>query len=189
MVTVKRGTGTDTAPAPERSAPSCRVWAIARISLGWILLWTFLDGTFAFGFPTGRAQDGTIDFFGDAAWISGGSPTGMLEMAAKGPFAEFYRDIAGTAWLDWLFMSIFLVAGVALILGIGMRIAAGIGAALLVVAWTAVSIWPVSNPFMSEYLFYALVLVGLATVNAGDTWGFGEKWGETRLVRNHPILR
>ena len=177
-------------PLVELSAPKThRMWAVTRISLGWLLLWTFLDGTLALGFPTGRASDGTIDYFGDAAWVNGGSPTSMLETAAEGPFAGFFRDIAGEAWLDWLLMSIFLVAGLALILGIGTRIAATAGAVVFVVAWMAVSIWPPDNPFMSPYLIYAMVLVGLAYTDAGDTWGLGTRWSRTRLVRKSPIFR
>lgn len=165
-----------------------RMRALTRISLGWILLWTFLDETFALGFPTGRAGDGTIDYLGDAAWVSGGSPTAMLEMAAKGPFAGFFRDIAGEAWLDWLFMSVFLVAGLALILGVATRIAARAGAAVFLVAWTAVSIWPLDNPFMSQYLIYAIVLLALSFTDAGNTWGLGNLWGRTRLVRDYPVF-
>ena len=41
------------------------VWAITRISIGWIFLWAFLDKTFGWGFATPAGK----------AWISGGSPT------------------------------------------------------------------------------------------------------------------
>lgn len=166
-----------------------RLLAVTRISLGWVLLWTFLDSTFALGFPTGRISDGGIDYFGDAAWISGGSPTAMLEMAAKGPLAGFFRNIAGEAWLDWLFMSVFLVAGLALVLGVATRLAARAGAALFLVAWLAVSIWPSDNPFMGQYLVYAVVLAALSTLDVGDTWGLGDWWRRTRLVHRYPILR
>ena len=70
-----------------------------RTALGWTFLWAFLDKTFALGFATGRAEDGTIDFLGDAAWISGGSPTaGFLTFATGGPFAGFFQSFAGPAW-------------------------------------------------------------------------------------------
>jgi thiosulfate dehydrogenase [quinone] large subunit len=63
------------------------------------------------------------------------------------------------------------VVGLALIFGTGMRIAASAGSALWVVAWAAVSIWLVANPFLKEYLICAVALVGIALLNAGDTWG------------------
>jgi thiosulfate dehydrogenase [quinone] large subunit len=34
-----------------------------------------------------------------------------------------------------------------------------------------------------------MVLIGLAAVNAGDTWGLGKQWANTGLVRSYPILR
>lgn len=188
MRTLTEKAEVSTPPGSQGNRLSGKAFALVRIGIGWIFLWTFLDATFALGFPTGRAEDGAIDYFGNTAWIGGASPTAMLEMAAKGPFAGFYADIAGTMWLDWLFMSMFLVVGLALIVGVATRLAAIAGAALMVVAWSAVSIWPVSNPFLGEYLFYGLVLAALATVNAGDTWGLGKQWGATRLVRNRPFL-
>ncbi|MEU4541590.1 hypothetical protein AB0G15_42860, partial [Streptosporangium sp. NPDC023825] len=44
-----------TTQAVERPAvrrPADYVWAIARIGLGWIFLWAFLDKTFGWGFAT-----------------------------------------------------------------------------------------------------------------------------------------
>lgn len=172
-----------------RSSALDKVWAVTRISLGWVFLWAFLDKTFALGFATGRAEDGSIDFMGDAAWISGGSPTnGFLSFGTKGPFAEFFQSFAGAAWADWLFMLGLLGIGVALILGIGMRIGAVAGAVMLVLMWMASAIWPDNNPFMDDHLIYAMVLIGLAMADAGKTWGLGRWWQQTELVEKYPIL-
>jgi thiosulfate dehydrogenase [quinone] large subunit len=54
-------------------------------------------------------------------------------------------------------MTGLLGIGVALILGIGMRLAAAAGALLTVLMWTAV-LPPASNPFMGDHLIYAAVL-------------------------------
>jgi thiosulfate dehydrogenase (quinone) large subunit len=43
--------------------------------------------------------------------------------------------------------------------------------------------------FMDDHLIYAVVLIGLALVGAGDTLGFGKLWGNTKLVRTYPILK
>src|SRR5688500_1789811 len=96
------------------SAKAARyVFAGLRLALGWTFLWAFLDKTFGLGFAT---ED-------KAAWINGGHPTeGFLKFAATGPFKEFYNGIAGAAWADWLFMIGLLGIGLALTLGIGMRI-------------------------------------------------------------------
>src|SRR5690606_25582728 len=78
--------------------------------------------------------------------------------------------------------------GAALLLGVGMRIAAASGALLLVLMWTAV-LPPENNPFMDDHLIYAILLVGLALVKAGDTLGLGRWWSETRLAKRCAILK
>ncbi len=63
-----------------------------RIAFGFTFLWAFFDKLLALGFSTGRAEDGTVDRFGDAAWIHGGNPTlGFLKFGADGPFKSFYN--------------------------------------------------------------------------------------------------
>ncbi|WP_428965353.1 hypothetical protein [Micromonospora fluostatini] len=155
------------------------VFAAVRIALGWTFLWAFLDKTFGLGFAT-EAKD---------AWLNGGSPTrGFLTFGAAGPFQGLYQDIAGAAWADWLFMAGLAGIGVALLLGIGMRVAAVAGGLLYVLMWTAV-LPPENNPFMDEHLINAAVLAGLALVNAGDTLGLGRAWAALPLVRRLPWLR
>jgi thiosulfate dehydrogenase (quinone) large subunit len=154
-----------------------RIFAATRISLGWVFLWAFLDKTFGLGFATERAD----------AWVDGGSPTyGFLTFGTNGPFADAFGSIAGAAWADWLFMVGLLGIGVALIAGVGMKIAAVSGAVMMVLMWAAA--FPVNNPFMDDHIVYALVLVGLALARAGRTWGFGERWSRTAIVRRFPVL-
>jgi thiosulfate dehydrogenase [quinone] large subunit len=164
--------------------------AALRLSLGWVFLWAFLDKAFALGHETGaNPETGAIDYFGPAAWIHGGSPTaGFLGFATKGPLAGLYQDLAGNAVIDWLFMLALLGIGVALILGIGMRIAAVSGAALLVLMWSAV-LPPANNLFMDDHIVYALVLVLLALLGAGRTWGLGTRWEHLPVVRDHAFLQ
>jgi thiosulfate dehydrogenase [quinone] large subunit len=164
--------------------------AVTRLSLGWVFLWAFLDKTFALGFATGRdAETDAVDRFGDAAWINGGSPTeGFLKFGADGPFKGFYNDIAGAAWADWLFMLGLLGIGVALTLGVGMRIAAAAGALLYVLMWTVV-LPPENNPVLDEHLLGAVTLVALAMFHAGDTWGLGRWWSQQPIVKKYPVLR
>jgi thiosulfate dehydrogenase [quinone] large subunit len=155
------------------------VWATARLALGWIFLWAFLDKTFGLGHETAGKQ----------AWIHGGGPAqGFLKMGTKGPFAGFYHSIAGATWADWLFMIGLAGIGAALILGIGMRIAATAGTLLMVMMWSAV-LPPENNTFLDDHLIYALVIVGLALVSAGHTLGLGRWWSSTALVRKFPILK
>lgn len=171
------------------SVSAQRALAVLRIGFGLTFLWAFLDKTFALGFATGTAEDGTVDRFGDAAWINGGSPTeGFLAFGADGPFKDFYNSIAGAAWADWLFMIGLLGIGIALILGVGMRIAAVSGALLYVLMWTVV-LPPENNPVIDDHLLGAVSLIALALVHAGDTWGLGRWWSRTGAVKRFPVLR
>ena len=164
--------------------------ALTRISLGWIFLWAFLDKTFALGMETGKnAETGAVDRFGDAAWIHGGSPTeGFLKFGADGPFKGFYNSIGGTAFADWGFMIGLLCIGLALIFGVGMRVAATAGVVMYLLMFT-VALPPANNPLIDEHILGALTLVALGLLNAGSTWGLGHWWSRTEIVKSNPVLR
>lgn len=162
----------------QTSAARC-LWAATRLGLGWVFLWAFLDKTFGLGHDT----------TGEQAWLHGGHPTqGFLKFGTKGPLAGLYRHLTGVTVVDWLFMIGLAAVGAALILGIGMRITAAAGALLMVMMWSAV-LPPAGNPFMDDHLIYALLLIGLAMVGAGDALGLGRWWRSTGLVRSLPILK
>jgi len=155
------------------------VLAALRLSLGWVFLWAFLDKTFGLGHETASAQ----------AWINGGSPTkGFLANGATGPFTDFYHSIAGATWADWLFMAGLLGIGVALILGVAMRIAATAGAVLLIMMWTVV-LPPANNVFMDDHIIYGMILVALALAGAGMTFGLGKYWERLALVSRYGVLK
>jgi thiosulfate dehydrogenase [quinone] large subunit len=182
---ITRHGGPVSAPAaqPVGEAPAQKaaryVFAVARLALGWTFLWAFLDKLFGLGHGTASAK----------AWINGGSPTkGFLANSPTGPFESFYHSFAGAAWADWLFMLGLAGIGAALILGIGMRVAAAAGAALMVMMWAAV-LPPESNVFMDDHLVYAVVLVGLALIGAGNTLGLGKLWSNAELVKRNPWLK
>ncbi|WP_422741818.1 DoxX family membrane protein [Micromonospora sp. WMMD754] len=179
--TIERTPAATIAPAAEtpRQKATRYVWAGLRLALGWTFLWAFLDKMFGLGHETPAKN----------AWINGGSPTkGFLGNAVAGPFADIYHDIAGAAWADWLFMLGLLGIGVALLLGIGTRIAAATGGLLLVLMWTAV-LPPENNPFMDDHLIYAGLLAGLALVGAGNTLGLGRAWAKLPLIQRLPWLK
>ena len=166
-----------------------RALALLRIGFGLTFLWAFFDKLLALGFHTGYDQDGNLDRFGDAAWINGASPTeGFLKFGADGPFKDFYNSIGGTFWADWLFMLGLLGIGLALTLGIGMRLAAAAGALLYLLMWTVV-LPPENNPVLDDHILGAITMVVLAAFYAGDTWGLGKTWAKIRLVKDNPVLR
>lgn len=184
--------GTEQAPLDTRhltlTTGARRVLAALRIGFGITFLWAFFDKLLALGFSTGRDETGAVDRFGDAAWINGSSPTeGFLSFGSSGPLAGFYQSIAGAAWADWLFMLGLLGIGLALLLGVGMRIAVAAGAVLYVMMWS-VALPPENNPVIDDHLLSALAMVALALTHSGETWGLGRRWTSTRLVRENPAL-
>ncbi len=187
MATIAHGTGSVAAQprAATKAASGIReqsiryVQAGLRLALSWVFLWAFLDKLFGLGHETTSK----------AAWINGGHPTqGFLKFSATGPFTGFYHSIAGDAWADWLFMIGLIAIGLALLIGVGMRIAAVSGTLLLVLMWSVV-LPPANNVFMDDHLIYAGLLVLLALANAGDTLGLGRWWGRTALVSRNPWLK
>jgi thiosulfate dehydrogenase (quinone) large subunit len=185
-------TGVTTVTAPETTAQRWTryIAATIRLSLGWTFLWAFIDKAFALGHDTGvDPKTGAVDYFGSAAWIRGGSPTqGFLGFATKGPLAGFYQNLAGNPVIDWLFMLGLLGIGVALMLGVGMRLAAVSGTVLLVMMWSAV-LPPANNLFMDDHLVYALTLGLLALIGAGKTFGLGKQWERIPFVQKHGWLK
>ena len=158
-----------------------RALALARLSTGFIFLWAFLDKTFGLGYSTPS----------DRAWINGGEPSqGFLNSpAVVGPFKDFFASIASPA-TDVLFMLGMLAVGVAVMAGMGVRVAAVAGSLIMFLMWVAE--WPMeagTNPFMDYHIIYALVLVVVAYTLAGDTWGLGKWWANLPIVKNNGWLR
>jgi thiosulfate dehydrogenase [quinone] large subunit len=153
-------------------------FAIVRILLAIEFLWAFLDKTFGLGIATPAER----------AWISGGSPTTGYLSNVEGTFGDFFGSLAGSVVIDWLFMLGLLGVGLALLLGIGMRVAAVSGAAMMLLMWLA-SLPLENNPFVDYHLVDAVLLIGLAAVAAGDTLGLGRRWADMDLVQRFPWLR
>ncbi len=154
-------------------------WGILRIALGWSFFWTFIDKTFGLGFATTAEK----------AWIAGGSPTaGFLTHSTKGPLTDLYQGIAGNPLVDCLFMFGLLLMGLALMLGIGVRIAGYAGALLMLMIYTAGFMPPKHNPFLDYHVIYFILLLGFAMTRAGHTLGFGKHWSELALVKKFRFL-
>jgi thiosulfate dehydrogenase [quinone] large subunit len=185
----QRGTQTEAAPGAIITTGAAKFLAVFRMVLGFEFLWAFLDKTFGLGYATPSAR----------AWINGGSPTkGFLSNVAVGPFESTFHTIAGAAWADWLFMAGLLGIGIALILGIGLRIAAVSGTLMMLLMWAAE--WPLArftsagepsmstNPIVDYHIIYALALIALALTYAGHTWGLGTLWARLPFVKRNRWL-
>ena len=155
-----------------------RVLAVLRLATGFIFLWAFLDKTFGLGYSTPT----------DRAWINGGTPSQgfLLGDAVVGPLKPFFASIASPA-SDVLFMIAMLGIGVAVMLGIGLRVSAVVGSFVLLAMWLAE--WPIgmgtgsTNPIVNYHVIYALSLTVIAVLHAGDTWGAGLPWQRLALIR------
>ncbi len=166
------------------SLPGARqALAVLRIATGFIFLWAFLDKTFGLGFSTPTER----------AWINGGTPSqGFLgSEAVSGPLQPFFAGIASPA-TDILFMIGMLGIGLAVVLGIGLRVSAVAGSIIMVLMYLAE--WPYAanaastNPLVDYHIIYALALIVVAVTSAGDTWGFGRQWRSLPIVRSQPWL-
>ncbi|MEK7184481.1 MAG: hypothetical protein AAB701_03120 [Patescibacteria group bacterium] len=154
------------------------VWALLRMTMGWMFFWAFLDKIWGLGFAT-TAGNG---------WLNGVSPTnGFLSHATKGPFVSLFQAMAGNPVVDWLFMLGLLGIGVALMLGIGVRIAGYSGIAMMILMFLAL-LPPTNNPIIDEHIIYALVFALFTQLPVGDTWGLGEFWKSTDIVKRYPFL-
>ena len=98
------------------------ILGLLRLAVGFVFLWSFLDKTFGLHYSTGPSR----------AWINGGTPAqSYLTGATTGkPLASFFESLSTPA-TDWVFMLGLLGIGVALILGIGTRLAALAGVVIL----------------------------------------------------------
>jgi thiosulfate dehydrogenase [quinone] large subunit len=148
-----------------------------RIVMGFIFLWTFVDKTFGLGFSTAAGK----------SWLSGSSPTeGFLKFGSEGPLATTFQNLAGSTVIDWLFMLGMLGVGLALIFGIGMKIASYSGSLIMFLIYLA-TIPPEHNPIFDDHVVYILLLIYLKD-KAGFKWGFREFWSKTSLVRRNRFL-
>jgi thiosulfate dehydrogenase [quinone] large subunit len=163
--------------------------AALRIGTGFLFLWAFLDKTFGWHYSTPPSN----------AWIHGGSPTkGFLASVNAGPFTSMFHSWAGQGWADWLFMLALLGIGLALISGVGLRIAAICGVVLVAMMWAAV--WPLAqhatggaltgstNPIVDEHVMDALALIVVGVAGAGSRLGLGALWAKLPFVQRHRVL-
>ncbi len=183
--------GVTTSETTETGVGLDRSIAALRLAFGFTFLWAFLDKTFALGWGTGYNDEGVLDRFGDAAWINGGSPTeGFLAFAVPegNRFKGTFNDMAGQAWVDWLFMIGLLGVGVTLLLGVGMRIGTAAGALMYAFMYAA-SFRLENNPFVDDHLIGIIAMAVLFFAGAGATWGLGRYWRRTRMVEKYPVLQ
>lgn len=148
-----------------------------RLAMGWYFFWPFLDKTFGLGFSTASEN----------SWINGGSPTTGYLGNVEGPFAGLFNSMSGVAVVDWLFQLGLLGLGLALLLGIGTRVAAVAGTLMLGMMYLA-ALPLTTNPFLDGYIIEALLLILIAVTYGGRILGFGKQWESLELVQKQRWL-
>jgi thiosulfate dehydrogenase [quinone] large subunit len=140
---------------------------IMRFVLAGEFLWAFFDKLFGLGHSTTP----------DKAWIAGGSPTaGFLTKSAAGPLTGLYNAIGGKGLTNVLFMLALLGVGLALLLGIGMKIGTISGAVLMFLMWSAALPKPGNIFQIDDHVIILVALLILLFAKAGNYAGLGRKW-------------
>jgi thiosulfate dehydrogenase [quinone] large subunit len=161
--------------------------ALLRISLGLVYLWSFVEQAFGVTYTNSRTSASGHTTYGwhfgydsSAGWVSSGfkhSPTAGFVGTLHGPLAFIPKDLpTGVDDFGWLFAIGGI--GIALTLGICMRIA-GVGGFLLnILVWFS-TFPPAGNPIIDgTHTVYALVFLLLMFLAAGNRLGLGRWWNK-----------
>jgi len=182
-------TAPDTAHAPRTRSVGWVFLSLARIAIGWVFLWAFLDKLLALGYSTGRDREtGEVSVLGERAWVNGAHVTEGYLANANGPLGEFFQGWADIRFFDWVFMIGLLGVGLALILGIGTRIAAVAATAMLLMMYLA-AFDNTNNPFMDDHIIYSLAVIGIVWVELErQDIGLGTWWRKLSAVQSNRWL-
>jgi len=161
--------------------------ALLRISLGLVYLWGFITQAFGVSYTNsttdaaGKTTYGWHFSYNSAnGWITSGfshSPTGAYVGKTHGPLAFIPQNFS-TGLDDFGWMLAIGGLGVALTLGIFMNIA-GVGGFLLNILLWFSTFPPSGNPVIDgTHTIYALVLLLLMFLHAGNQLGLGRWWSE-----------
>ncbi|SEI97662.1 hypothetical protein [Demequina mangrovi] len=169
--------------------------SVTRIALGFVFLWAFIDKLLGLGFSTCRttAEDGsfTIDALCDKAWVNGGHVTeGYLVYGGNvnSPFHDFFVNLGAERWTDWPFMLGLAGVGLALMLGIGTKIAAWSGGLMLLFMYLT-QMLPSTNPILDDHIVYILAIFGIVWVELSrQAIGLGSWWRSLEVVKKNAWL-
>lgn len=168
-----------------------KLWALARLAIGFNFFWAFIDKLLGLGISTcyDAAAQKYMGFMCEGgAWLNGGSPTyGFLKFATKGPFTGLFQSMASSHVVEWLFMLGLFGVGTAMMLGIASKIASISAVAMLSLMYLSM-LWPTTNPFVDQHLIQIVIIFGFICYDPGNTWGFGKWWKQTKLVKKYTWL-
>lgn len=146
------------------------ILAVTRVLLGFVFIWAGVDKVFGLGVSTPPEK----------AWIAGDLPTSGYLKSVDGYFADTFHFLAGQTWVNWLFVPGLLLVGLALALGVALRLAA-LGTAMLMIPLWLSSLPLENNPIVDQHIIYTAVAILLAVVHAGRAFGLGQWWESLHL--------
>jgi len=153
--------------------------ALLRVVVGVIFIWAGADKVFNSG-PKGFDASGYLKFAtnGSIGWpfISGAADPKHV----YNPTHDFWVSLAGNAQAMTVVNSLVVAGetliGIALILGIVTRFASVMGALMMMLFFFAG--WEFTNGVVEQHLTYAVVLLALAGMGAGNYFGLDEMLGD-----------
>lgn len=170
----------DAATNPSGKAIS-NTLGVIRLILGFTFFWAFLDKAFGLGWST---QDG---------WLTGdGNPTRGYLGSSFGPFGDMFQAMAGNGLVNFLFMLGLLGVGAAMLLGMGVRIAAWAGFAMVTLMYFSHPVWAAAthgtNPLLDAHVLEGAALLLMGWTNAGIHLGMGKWWQAQPIVQKNSWL-
>jgi len=130
---------------------------LLRVSLGWLFFYAGITKVL------------------DASWTSAGYLTGAKT------FAEFYQFLASPGiipFIDFVNQWGLTLLGISLLLGVGVRLSAPLGALLMLLYYFPVLEFPyvgTHSYLVDEHIVYIAALLVLASARAGHMWGLAGK--------------
>ena len=132
---------------------------LLRVSLGWLMFYAGITKVLDPEWSAEGYLKGAKTFTGFYQWLL--SPDIL-------PAINFINEWGLT------------LLGISLILGVFVRVSAPLGAALMLLYYFPILQFPYPNThdfIVDEHIVYALALLALAGLRAGDFWGLGKKFG------------
>lgn len=168
-------------------------WLLVRITLGFTMLWAFVDKMFGLGFATCRDKaTGAVTYMCSKSVVGGGSPTKGFLANASGPLGSIFKSLSSVdvvvSIISVLFMLGLLGIGISLLFGAGLKIAGYSGALLMVFMYLA-AFDKVNNPLIDDHIVYAAVFLLIAHLpQIGENFGISKWWKSQAIVKKYKCL-
>ncbi|MGD0121628.1 MAG: DoxX family protein [Candidatus Limnocylindrales bacterium] len=154
--------------------------ALLRVVVGVIFIWAGLDKVFNGGAPGNWSAQAYLKFAtnGTLGWpfVTGTPDPNAIYNPTHGFWVSLANNDVAMTIVNNLVVAGEMCIGIALILGILTRFAGAMGA--LMMAFLFLAGWSFTNGIVEEHLTYAVVLLALAGMGAGNYYGLDRLVGD-----------